>query len=199
MTFPIRALAGSVVTLENLGRDERLGLKVGDSVEVVDEDYVLRGRVQPLLRVEEIDAIGMRVTLSGEPASGVGRNPERHPLLRRWDHGSDASRNGATGYDAIPLREDTWITLEDGVQVYFQSAPGQPEPNLYRTGDYWLIPARTATGDVEWPGDAGQPEARPPHGVEHNYAPLAIVANGYVQSDCRCEFDRIGVCPQDNW
>jgi len=38
-----------------------------------------------------------------------------------------------------------------------------------------LIPTRTATGDVEWPGEVGQPEARPPHGVEHHYAPLAVV------------------------
>ena len=37
------------------------------------------------------------------------------------------------------------------------------------------IPARTATGDVEWPGPVGQPEARPPRGVRHFYAPLAVL------------------------
>jgi hypothetical protein len=60
----------------------------------------------------------------------------------------------------------------------------------YRTGDYWLIPARTATGDVEWPGDVGDPEAQPPHGIDQHYAPLAIVENGEValEGDCRCSF-----------
>jgi DNA-binding NtrC family response regulator len=39
-----------------------------------------------------------------------------------------------------------------------------------------LIPARTATGDVEWPGAVGAPEALPPHGIEHYYAPLARIS-----------------------
>jgi len=45
----------------------------------------------------------------------------------------------------------------------------------YKTGDYWLIPARVATGDVEWPGAASTPVSLPPHGIEHHYAPLAIL------------------------
>ena len=33
-------------------------------------------------------------------------------------------------------------------------------------GDYWQIPARTITGDVEWPrSDAGDPLAQPPAGI----------------------------------
>jgi hypothetical protein len=198
VTFPIRDLDGSEATLESLGRDDYLSLKVGDLVEIVDDDYVLQGRAEPLLRVEEIDATTMRVTLDEQPPSDVGRHPTKHPLLRRWDHGSNPSQNGSSSYDTIPLQEDTWLTLEDGIQIYFQSAPEpgndiQREQNHYRTGDYWLIPARTATGDVEWPGDVGQPQARPPHGVDHHYAPLAIVENGYV-TDCRCSFQR-AACP----
>jgi hypothetical protein len=70
-----------------------------------------------------------------------------------------------------------WITLEQGVQIQFQ-------PNgIYRTGDYWLIPARTATGDVEWPrmsktiAGKEQMVSRPmtPRGVIHHYAPLARI------------------------
>ena len=46
----------------------------------------------------------------------------------------------------------------------------------YRTGDYWVIPARVATGSLEWPiDDADQPLPVRPHGVTHHYAPLAIV------------------------
>jgi hypothetical protein len=190
VTFPIRDLDGSVVTLESLGRDDHLSLKVGDLVEIVDDDYVLQGRAEPLLRVEEVDATTMHVTLDGQPSSDVGQHQTKHPLLRRWDHGA-SSHN-----DTIPLQEDTWLTLEDGIQVCFESARQsqeentQPVPHKYRTGDYWLIPARTATGDVEWPGDVGNPEAQPPHGIDHHYAPLAIVENGEValEGDCRCSF-----------
>jgi len=60
----------------------------------------------------------------------------------------------------------------------------------YQTGDYWLVPARTATGDVEWPKDASEPRLLRPHGVDHHYAPLAYINNGeegnWVQKDCRC-------------
>ena len=48
-----------------------------------------------------------------------------------------------------------------------QFAPGE-----YRTGDYWLIPARVATGDIEWPRTGSKPDFLPPRGVEHHYAPL---------------------------
>lgn len=205
VTFPIRDLDGSVVTVESLGRDDQLSLKVGDLVEIIDDDYILQGRAEPLLRVEEVDATTMRVTLDGQPPSDVGRHPTKHPLLRRWDHGSSS-------YDTIPLREDTWLTLEDGIQICFESVQqpqeedAQPEPHEYRTGDYWLIPARTATGDVEWPGDVGEPEAQPPHGIDHHYAPLAIIENGQIVSiiedgqvvwegDCRCSFTSQSTCP----
>ena len=51
---------------------------------------------------------------------------------------------------------------------------------MYRTGDFWLIPARTATGDVLWPresnaGGGSVPAALAPGGVDHRYAPLAYV------------------------
>jgi hypothetical protein len=85
------------------------------------------------------------------------------------------------------------------VQVQFPVSAVAGEPNEYRTGDYWLIPARTATGDVIWPrrqvGDQVEWEARPPDGVEHHYAPLAVASvdgNGswtFVSPDCRKRFD----------
>ncbi|MCA1553372.1 MAG: DUF6519 domain-containing protein, partial [Chloroflexi bacterium] len=63
-----------------------------------------------------------------------------------------------------------WQPLEDGVEVLF--APG-----TYRTGDYWLIPARTATAQIEWPPfDPTQtPLALPPIGMRHHFCKLAVV------------------------
>jgi len=91
--------------------------------------------------------------------------------------------------------DTNWITLEDGIQIQFQrpSAATQPSNAMYRSGDYWLIPARTVTGDILWPQQAGEddqsppvPMALPPDGVDHHYALLAIVpieANGSVRND----------------
>ena len=90
-----------------------------------------------------------------------------------------------TGEEKDEIKEH-WITLEDGVQVQFQAAGEAKIPPSYRPGDYWLIPARTITGDVEWPLLSVNPvQHKPlrPHGVEHHYAPLAIIdfAEGKVK------------------
>jgi len=72
-------------------------------------------------------------------------------------------------------QDPNWIELEDGIQIQFQPS-ATAQPNYYRTGDYWLIPVRTATGDVEWPGTADAPAALGPRGVVHHYAPLWIIS-----------------------
>lgn len=202
VAFPIRTLADNTATLEHLGRDSGLGLKIDDWVEIVDDDYVLQGRATPLLQVDKIDPINLQVTLKEAkeaPASDVGREPEKHPLLRRWDHKAGEPTEAApelADNGALLVQEDKWINLEDGVQIYFQGTQTEAgEGHRYRTGDYWLIPARTATRDVEWPGPAESPEAQPPHGIEHHYAPLAIItvdSGGTVGvEDCRRVFEPV--------
>jgi hypothetical protein len=166
---------GEIVTLRDLGRESRFGLSVDDWIEIVDDDYVLQNRAEPLLQVKGIDRDTMEVTLKAAPAAPVGTDATKHPLLRRWDQQSDAINVvETTGGD-----ESNWIfTLEDGVQIQFPGGEGNPAtrpPTFYRTGDYWLIPARVATGDVEWPGPRGNPRPKPPHGVEHSFAPLGVI------------------------
>jgi hypothetical protein len=57
----------------------------------------------------------------------------------------------------------------------FSRAADDPDGD-YVSGDYWLIPARVATGDVEWPTSVtGQPIPEPPKGVHYHYALLADV------------------------
>jgi hypothetical protein len=66
--------------------------------------------------------------------------------------------------------------------------------NVYRTGDYWLIPARVGGSGVIWPKDSyGKPNAVAPHGVHHHDAPLAVLAmdgKGVLEAagDCRLTF-----------
>ena len=207
--FPIVGGGGTTtVTLENLGRDDRLTLEEGDWVEVLDDDYVLHNRAGNLLRVQAIDRSSLTVTLTGVPDAGVGGDPSKHPLLRRWDHqqGEPAEGGLQLGADGAALivegSDGGWLRLEDGVQIQFQVGP---PPNTYRTGDYWLIPARTATADVEWPKEPAKdssgnpvlvPIALPPAGVQHHYAPLAVVtlANGAITApvtECRKKFDTL--------
>jgi hypothetical protein len=134
------------------------------------------------------------VTLVGTPAHGDRKH--RAYFLRRWDHrAGDPKRGGLELRDgAAILREgegnNGWLSLEKGLRVQFhKSTPA----NRYRAGDYWLIPARVATGGVLWPHEHGKPKAVAPHGVQHHYAPLAMVsfdANGVLetQGDCRPKF-----------
>jgi hypothetical protein len=162
VVFAIRTIEGPTVLVETLGRDERFGLKPGDLVEVVDDEYVLQNRAEPLLRVKSIDPETFTIVLDASPVSNVGQDPKKHPILRRWEGAAPISVN------ADPESEG-YLALEDGVEVCF-SASGD-----YMTSDYWIIPARTATGDVEWPGPLDNPREIPPHGIIHAYAPLAVV------------------------
>ena len=207
VAFPIKSVAGNTVLLENLGRDSHLSLEPGDWVEIVDDDYLLQvatlqGRINPLLQVDIVDKMNLQVTLkstlSGAPPPNVGQDQKKHPLLRRWDQKSGTGRAGGRpqlqedGTIQIKEGDSVWLVLEDGIQVQFQPSgkttdnpPKDNPPMTYRTGDYWLIPARTIIGDVLWPQEndpsgmpylLGHPRALPPHGVEHHYALLAVVS-----------------------
>ncbi|AJC56485.1 DUF6519 domain-containing protein [Streptomyces sp. 769] len=189
-TFPVDELDGTWVQLASLANDDKLSLHVGDWVEFVDTGYASRGEAAPLLRVAEVDLPGRRVRLSDEPAPGVGRRPELHPFLRRWDH-QEAGRKtvrrgdqpGRLRHGAVPVEEGGWLPLEDGVEVYFEAG------GSYRTGDFWLIPARTATGGVEWPTDrARRPLLQHPSGIVVHHAPLAWVHGEQAVPDLRFAF-----------
>ena len=118
--------------------------------------------------------------------------------MRRWDQSGPAAT--ATG---IPLSAGSWIQLENGIQVMFDPPPNSPvpvrRPPVFRSGDYWTIPARSATGQVEWPpcGSDGNPAQRPTS-IQVYSAPLACLrwvppsqssgAAAVVPEDCRQTF-----------
>lgn len=192
VVFPILGTGSgsTTITVGNLGRDERLGLTEGDWVEVVDDNSVLQNQPGMLLKVAGIDRSNLTVTLNAAASQTVSPGSAKHPLLRRWEQKSDPNAGGVplASDGAVTIIEDTWIPLEDGIQVQFLKGGN------YRTGDYWLIPARTATGDIQWPTtrstQSGTPPiqaALPPHGVDHRYAPLALISGGKV-SDLRHTF-----------
>jgi hypothetical protein len=164
VVFPIDHVDGNKVTVTHLGQDGRSTLNVDDRVEVVDDRLVLRGAVKPLRRVSDVDHDNLVVTLEGAEALPAYKDSNLHPLLRRWDHKRPDKSDGC-----LALKTNEWLKIEKGIEVWFDKG------HAYRTGDYWLIPARTATGDIIWRRNNGEPQAVGPDGIEHHYAPLAIV------------------------
>ncbi|RCJ32426.1 hypothetical protein A6769_28270 [Nostoc punctiforme NIES-2108] len=186
IVFPIVASTESnssvlVFKLEHLGKDKHSSLSAGDWVEIIDDDYVLENSDRHLLKVEQIDRIENQVILSGDSKSNT-LVPEKHPLLRRWDSG-EVKVN-------LSKVNNKWFPLEDGIEIQF---PADTQNNFYQVGDYWLIPVRTATGNVEWPKRKNkegklEPQPQPPHGIAHYYAPLAVILgnpNNVIVHDCR--------------
>jgi hypothetical protein len=162
---------GSIVTVVRLNGTELTvenprGFSAGQWVELTNDGQELRGEVGTLVKIKKIDSdiLSLDTTNTPEPIDNLPNGEVWPTKARLWDS------------DEIPIiekdKDNNWILLADGVQIQFQ--PSVPE-NQYRTGDYWIIPARVATGYVEWPGAEGNPEAVPPHGIEHHYAPLAII------------------------
>jgi hypothetical protein len=192
--FPILTLKGNEAQLAHLGRDSRHSLQIGDWAEIMYDALVLRGEPGHLLKVIDIDPVAMKVTLEVPDALELPvfeEDSSEHPLLRRWDHKAgdpDAGKPTLMDNGALGIEEDRWLVLEDGVQVQFQGLRDEDQFHEYRSGDYWLIPARTATGDVGWPGPANNPEAVSPHGIQHAYAPLAVVPVSGDPTDCRQQF-----------
>ena len=179
---------GSSVLVDGLGRDEVLGIAQGNLVELTSVLDDLAGVPGTLVTVSDIvtgGANGTGLTLPSAPPAFPGDLV--HPKVRRWED-TQTVKSG-------------WITLEDGVEVEFADG-------WYNTGDYWLIPARTATGDVEWPTDNGDPAAsppvppnplmRPPEGIAHGYCKLAALSfdkNWTVNEICRPTFPPLTELP----
>ena len=201
--YPVVSVNAAEIQVDSIGRDGRAHLKSGDWVELLDDILILQGKPGPLLQVSDASGQHRRITLIAAAPFNVVANDPNHPrpFLRRWDQ-KDSTPGGISPGLAITESSavsDSWIDLEDGIQIQFITAlspmlPTEPlgddfiaPANMYRTGDYWLIPARVAlqTG-IEWPvttaDTPGIPIALPPHGIDHHYLPLGFVTAGTATS-----------------
>jgi Family of unknown function (DUF6519) len=167
-------------------RDTVKGFQAGDWIELTHDDLELRGEHGVMVKLSNVEGD----VLTFGPTTAIDPVPSdlsklKNPKVRRWEQkevGKITLENGA-----IPVTESDgdWIMLEAGLEIQFQLPENETEPTTYRTGDYWLIPARVATGDIEWPQDVSdannpKPLALPPYGIEHHYAPLGFVNAGAV-------------------
>ena len=184
----VEQISGKDITVHDLGPDDVLCFAPGQWVELSDDRLELEGKPGQLAQIDAVNTSLRRITLKVAPtplatgATGVDR--AMHPKLRRWDQaGATATANGVSMTAA-------WTSLEDGVEVQFSTS-------TFRTGDYWVVPARTATGEVEWPPFAN-PNTAPlpqlPRGIGHRFCRLALLAFDVekkvwsVASDCRQVF-----------
>lgn len=187
----IQSISGVEVTVHDLGPDDTLGFKEGQWVEISDDALELGGLPGQLAQISKVDSALKRITLETavdplDASNRDGVNKALHPKLRRWDG------VGVVKFDP-ESEDDNFLDLENGVQISFSRG-------TLRTGDYWTVPARTATadtqaGNIDWPVDgSNQPLAQSPFGVEHHYCRLAMAKwedGKFTFEDCRSLFPPI--------
>ncbi len=174
---------GDDLTVETQGRDPYRLFQPGGWIELIDRERELReepGTLVQLLNVRDN-------VLTIDPATATGpvdaASFKTLPRVRRWDSPGALPLNHAPNADGFS-------PIEFGVQCRFADG-------TYRSADYWLIPARTATGDIEWPEDpvTGEPSLLPREGIQHHLARLALLSfdgtTWTVISDCRKLFPPI--------
>jgi len=175
----LEQVSGTQLTVRSLGNDKVSGFYQAGWAELSHDALDLAGQAGMLVEVDPGEATEdgrglLTVTTGGFAYNLAGHE---HPKVRRWDGCGE-------------IQPDQPHALgQHHVEVTFS-------PGVYRSGDYWLVPARAFIGEflgsVLWPQEGGQPAALPPHGVERHICKLAVVRwDGEefdVLDDCRCVF-----------
>ena len=201
----IKKIAGSVLTVSDTGKDEALGFAAGEWIEIVDDEATLKSTPHSLAQIDKIGPGPNEITLKTDVdqfKNGKGLK------LRRWDQTTGAADTGLSITLAPPSSppggpSSIWIDLEGGVQVQF-SCDTLGETN-FRAGDYWLIPARTVTGEIEWPPyeiPNLNPIAQAPRGIARRFCRLALITSDGTTitkiEDCRKKFPSLTtICAED--
>jgi Family of unknown function (DUF6519) len=144
----------------SITQDNVLGFAAGQWVELSDDSRELNFNPGTLVQLTNVQGQVLTVDPATVIPSGGSLNLadyKLNPKVRRWDSA------GAT-----PATTGAWLNLENGVQVQFAGGS-------YNIGDYWLIPARTLTAEIDWPLESGNPISEPPRGILRHYCKLAIV------------------------
>jgi hypothetical protein len=159
-----------ILSFDDPAKKAQFEFKPKQWIEISDEGRTLRGEPGVMAEIEQID--GNNITIK-EWLGNNGKDVCPHifgnkPTIRIWDRDENKTTGPAKGVHPIVERE--WTSLESGIEIRFESI------GSYKAGDFWIVPARVATGDIEWPRDASNtPIMRPPHGIKHSYAPVAIL------------------------
>ncbi|BFU92804.1 MAG: hypothetical protein NTAFB01_39910 [Nitrospira sp.] len=155
----IERLSGQELTARDLGPDEVLGFAGGQWAEIIDDATELNRLSGPLFQIDSVNRATRVIKLMTVPTQSI--DPAAHPKLRRWDSVNDITMS-------VPAANEGFLPLENGLEVKFTNG-------TFVTGDYWLIPSRTAingeTGTIEWPFTVPQL----PQGIGRHYSRLALL------------------------
>ncbi len=155
----IERLSGQEVTVRDLGPDEVLGFASGQWVELIDDAAELNRLPGQLIQIDSVNRATRVIKLMAAPTQPI--NLAAHPKLRRWDSVNEMAIS-------VPTTNEGFLPLENGLEVKFAGGS-------FVTGDYWLIPARTAingeTGTIEWPFT----DPQLPHGLDRHFCRLALL------------------------
>ncbi|SRR6266568_4236293 len=176
MATSVRAIKDARLTVDRTEWDEVRRFAEHDWVELTDDWHEFDGKPGLLKRVKSVEDEPRWVELDASQSELAEftieekqRRIPQHIRLRRWDSPGEAP---------VPP-EGTSVTLEEGVQVTFNTPSGQE----YRTGECWLFAVR-ANGSIE------ELILAPPRGIHHHYGCLAWVdANGGLVN-CRSFWPR---------
>jgi hypothetical protein len=164
------------LAVASAGKDKELCFEKGQWVEIIDDHHELWGIPGTLVQLTSVEERAFTFDINsvkGEPLTNENFAQVFNPKVRRWD--------SPGGCIDVPAENSGYIELEDGVEVKFGNG-------TYRINDYWLIPARTAKGKVEWPMNGDMPETLPPR-IERHFCRLALLKydDGSIEviRDCR--------------
>jgi hypothetical protein len=173
--FVARWLArnGNELTVSTTGFDAHIGFRNGGWVELTSDTRELAGLPGTLVRVDRVAGDILEVDTTTATGSLNPADFGNNPKIRAWDSAG-----------AVDLTTGSFLPLENGVEVEFS-------PGDYRTGDYWMIPARSGVG-VLWPREADVAVPFGRFGTDHRFARLALLdfdssAWTFV-ADCRSLF-----------
>jgi len=179
----VQSIANDKITLTTARQDTALEFGPGQWIEITDDRHDLLALPGTMTRITKVEDLVLTVDTANAIPPGALNDVDLtlHAKVRRWDS------PGLTNV-SVPAGNDHFLPLEDGVEVKFENG-------VYRTADHCMIPARTNTGNVEWPRDTALPPnpiPQSPHGVIHHFCRLAIIelsdGNVTVMEDCRPQF-----------
>lgn len=153
------------------GPDPASAFGNGSLIEITDDAHELGGRPGELRRIKTVDHASSTLTLDAPLPPGLFAidatgtpDAARHMRIVRWDGSGIVQTSG------------TSVAVEDGVAVTFDT---DPAGGCFRTGDYWLIPARGNDASI------GALERAPPRGIHHHVVRLALFTPPRRLRDCR--------------
>ncbi len=188
----------NILTVRQTGKDDVLKFTPGQWIELTDDGLELAGKRGALAQI--LDVEGLTITIN--PENVVLHDTDEPDLkiadfsigtakIRQWD------MEDHFGEITIPADSSTWVAVEEGIEIQFS----HDAKTLFQSGDYWLIPARAAIKNIEWPCDnQSEPIADESHGVTRHFCRLAFVQkNGTweVLSDCRYTSGRLSYVSGD--